>query len=227
MNYRDLAGIRVSEIGFGGWGIGGADWGPTDDNASLNALHAAYDRGIIALHDTALSYGRSENLIGTAFKTSSRQGGDMHQDGGLRDRPELAAFRLYRRAADASSRDYQRRGCAPDGRSCERGIGAALGHVCTFLPADAFNGMAAGARVIEANLSMMDDRAIKCDLVGWVPFIARTPLNFGSLSGLITEETIFDEAPPSCQTAQSENPGLDQTLPRMPWRHAARPRVRP
>ena len=61
-------------------------------------------------------------------------------------------------------------------------------------PIDAFNGMVAGARVIEANLSMMDDRAIKCDLVGWVPFIARTPLNFGLLSGLITEETVFDEA---------------------------------
>ena len=67
MNYRDLAGIRVSEIGFGGWGIGGADWGPTDDNASLNALHAAYDQGI-TFYDTAPSYGRSEKLIGTAFK---------------------------------------------------------------------------------------------------------------------------------------------------------------
>jgi aryl-alcohol dehydrogenase-like predicted oxidoreductase len=69
MQYRELGrtGIRVSEIGFGGWGIGG--WGPVDDAAALDALHLAYDLGV-TFYDTALGYGdgHSEELIGLAFR---------------------------------------------------------------------------------------------------------------------------------------------------------------
>ena len=56
MNYRQLGntGIRVSEIGFGGWGIGGTPmdaraYGPTDDKESHNALFKALELGITFL----------------------------------------------------------------------------------------------------------------------------------------------------------------------------------
>ena len=43
MKYRQLGrtGLKVSEIGFGCWGIGGSGYGPTKDEESLQALEAA------------------------------------------------------------------------------------------------------------------------------------------------------------------------------------------
>jgi len=56
---------RVSEIGFGAWGIGADMWQGGDDTAALEALHAALDAGCTFI-DTALSYGEghSEQLVG-------------------------------------------------------------------------------------------------------------------------------------------------------------------
>jgi len=66
MNHRDFGttGWRVSEIGFGAWGIGGRDWGGADEAESMAALHAALDQGI-DFFDTADVYGDgvSERLI--------------------------------------------------------------------------------------------------------------------------------------------------------------------
>ena len=71
MRYRKLGttGIEVSEIGFGGFAIGGYDYGPTDDRESLAALEKAYDLGV-TFFDTADMYGegRSETLVGRALK---------------------------------------------------------------------------------------------------------------------------------------------------------------
>ena len=57
-------GWRVSEIGFGAWGIGGSDWAGADEREAMAALHAALDCGI-NFFDTADVYGdgRSERLI--------------------------------------------------------------------------------------------------------------------------------------------------------------------
>ena len=75
MHYRKLGntGISVSEIGFGGWAIGGlADaagtplgWGRTSDDESLAAIRRARELGV-TFFDTADSYGfgRSESLMG-------------------------------------------------------------------------------------------------------------------------------------------------------------------
>ena len=75
MHYRKLGntGITVSEIGFGGWAIGGpADaagtplgWGRTNDDESLAAIRRARELGV-TFFDTADSYGfgRSESLLG-------------------------------------------------------------------------------------------------------------------------------------------------------------------
>jgi len=59
---------RVSEIGFGAWAIGG-DWGETDEDESLVAMHAAVDAGV-TFFDTADVYGdgRSERLIGRLLR---------------------------------------------------------------------------------------------------------------------------------------------------------------
>ncbi|HVG25065.1 MAG TPA: aldo/keto reductase [Thermoanaerobaculia bacterium] len=75
MHYRKLGntGITVSEIGFGGWAIGGAadaggtplGWGRTNDDESLAAIRRARELGV-TFFDTADSYGfgRSESLLG-------------------------------------------------------------------------------------------------------------------------------------------------------------------
>ena len=67
MQFRSLGatGIRISEIGYGAWGIGGSMWlGGSDAEATL-ALHAAADLGLNFI-DTALAYGdgHSESLVG-------------------------------------------------------------------------------------------------------------------------------------------------------------------
>jgi aryl-alcohol dehydrogenase-like predicted oxidoreductase len=61
-------GPAVSEIGFGGWALGG-QWGPQDDAVSIAALHAAIDAGV-NLIDTAAGYGegRSERVIAKVIK---------------------------------------------------------------------------------------------------------------------------------------------------------------
>lgn len=76
MEYRALGrtGWNISEIGFGAWGIGGGDWGTTDDKKSLAALHRAIDLGVNFI-DTADVYGdgHSEQLIAEVRKARSEQ----------------------------------------------------------------------------------------------------------------------------------------------------------
>jgi aryl-alcohol dehydrogenase-like predicted oxidoreductase len=75
MNYRTLGrtGLKVSEIGFGAWTIGGA-WGTQDDSDSLAALHRAIDLGVNFI-DTAAGYGggKSERLIGQVIRERSER----------------------------------------------------------------------------------------------------------------------------------------------------------
>lgn len=75
MRYRNFGttNLKVSEIGFGAWAIGGGamigntaiGWGDADDTVSIKAIHAALDAGI-NFFDTADIYGlgHSENLLG-------------------------------------------------------------------------------------------------------------------------------------------------------------------
>ena len=73
MRYRKLGrtGLNVSEIGYGAWGISGAQWIGVQDEESIRALKAAHDAGV-NFFDTALAYGdgHSEQLISRAFGKS-------------------------------------------------------------------------------------------------------------------------------------------------------------
>lgn len=68
MKYRNLgdSGLKVSEVSFGTWAIGGS-WGKVSDEESLRALHHAIDAGV-NFFDTADVYGggHSEELLAKA-----------------------------------------------------------------------------------------------------------------------------------------------------------------
>jgi aryl-alcohol dehydrogenase-like predicted oxidoreductase len=76
MRYRELGktGLSVSEVGFGGWGIGGAGWIGARDDESKRALHRAIDAGLTFI-DTAWGYGdgHSERLIGEIVRGRSER----------------------------------------------------------------------------------------------------------------------------------------------------------
>jgi aryl-alcohol dehydrogenase-like predicted oxidoreductase len=71
MQYRNLgkSGIKVSEIGYGAWGIGGAMWQGAKDDESIKALHRSIDLGLNFI-DSALVYGdgHSEMLVGKVVR---------------------------------------------------------------------------------------------------------------------------------------------------------------
>lgn len=109
MKYRDFGntGIKVSEVGFGAWPIGGNEhgnsYGVTDDKISIEAVHAAIDAGC-NFFDTADVYGwgHSEELLGKALKSkrdhliiATKVGGDFYQGNGFQTfTPDYIRFAL-------------------------------------------------------------------------------------------------------------------------------------
>ena len=73
MQYRNFgkSELKVSDIGYGAWGIGKSMWVGATDDESLRSLTAARDAGV-NFFDTALAYGEghSEQLIARAFGKS-------------------------------------------------------------------------------------------------------------------------------------------------------------
>lgn len=72
LNRRPLgarSGLEVSEVGVGLWAVSGSEWGPAQDEGSLDAIGAALEVGV-NFFDTADVYGdgRSEELLGRAMK---------------------------------------------------------------------------------------------------------------------------------------------------------------
>lgn len=73
--------MNLTPLGIGAWAMGGGDWqfswGPQDDDDSIQAIHAALDKGINWI-DTAAVYGlgHSEEVVARALD-------------GLRERPYI------------------------------------------------------------------------------------------------------------------------------------------
>ncbi len=71
MEYRTLgkSEIKISEIAFGAWAIGGWMWGGADSKDAVKAIETAVDHGMTTI-DTAAVYGfgLSEELVGKATK---------------------------------------------------------------------------------------------------------------------------------------------------------------
>ena len=65
MRYREFGstGLKVSQLGFGAWPIGGTSYGAVDEDESLRALAVAEELGCNFV-DTASVYGNSEQVLG-------------------------------------------------------------------------------------------------------------------------------------------------------------------
>jgi aryl-alcohol dehydrogenase-like predicted oxidoreductase len=70
-----VTGYEVSELGYGGWGLGGSQWRGVDDRDGREALRAAFEQGV-TFFDTALAYGdgHSERLIGDVLRPEIHDG---------------------------------------------------------------------------------------------------------------------------------------------------------
>ena len=86
-------GLKVSEVGFGAWAIGGNahgnSYGPTDDAESIAAVRRAVELGVNFI-DTADVYGwgHSEEILGEALEghredvhIATKVGGDFYHGG--------------------------------------------------------------------------------------------------------------------------------------------------
>src|SRR5262249_27215274 len=109
MRYREFGntGIKVSEIGFGAWAIGGNEhgnsYGPTEDKMSLEAVAKALELGC-NFFDTADVYGcgHSEELLGKALRSvrdrvviATKVGGNFYSGRGRQDfSPDYVRFAI-------------------------------------------------------------------------------------------------------------------------------------
>lgn len=230
MEYRDLGGtgLRVSSIGFGGWGIGGyvpgASYGATDDTVSLAALARALERGIV-FFDTAPAYGdgHSETLIGKFVAGLSAADADRiaiatkagqarfvdpvdFSPAAIRASVEASLRRLRRKAIDLLQLHNptpdllaarpEILGCLDDLK--REGAIRAWG-ISTKTPSEALRCVREfAAPVVQANYNLIDHRAVDCGLFDeararGVGVIARTPLAFGFLTGMVSPDAVFPE----------------------------------
>lgn len=225
MKYRPLGktGLRVSEIGFGAWGIAGGAYGDVDEKESIEALNAAFDLGI-TLYDTSNLYGngQSEELIGNVFKTKRNEvliatkggtlphsGFHMPQDFSSTHLRESLIESLRRLKTDYVDL-YQLHSPPLDVlEESDEIIGALMAFkqegiireygISVRSPMD---GKAAiekyGFMVIQVNFNLIDQRAEECGLFALaedegVGIINRTPLVFGFLTGFLSEDSKFQE----------------------------------
>lgn len=76
MEYRKLgqSDIKVSELAFGAWAIGGWLWGGSDSKDAIKAIETAVDHGMTTIDTAAIyGFGLSEELTGKAIKGKRTQ----------------------------------------------------------------------------------------------------------------------------------------------------------
>ncbi len=225
MKYRVLGktGLKVSEIGFGAWAIGGMDWGPkVEDNEAIAALHKAIDLGVNFI-DTADVYGhghseeliarvrkeRKEELIIATKAGNSFYEGPRHQDFSrkyLMFAVEQSLKRLGVEALDL----LQLHG--PDAADIQKGE---IFEVLDTLKREGkirFAGISVRSfhddeGVLAIQSGQVDTLQVRYNLLEWGPvdevfplakehnigIIARIPLLFGVLTGKFTRATRFPD----------------------------------
>lgn len=211
-------GLEVSEIGFGTWAIGGltpgqTSYGHTDDTVSLDALREAFALGI-NFFDTANIYGNghSEELLGQAFqrdrseviiasKCGFKSLGSEHDfsEKAIRDSVETSLRRLKTDYIDLLQVHDPPPNIADNEEVVETlrslrfgGKISAIG-VSVKSPADGLRFLKYPWESIQCNFNMIDQRALSCGLLDKalasnIGIIARTPLAFGFLSGVFTDQ---------------------------------------
>lgn len=219
MRYRNLGstGMSVSEIGFGGWGIGGDLYGAISEEEALATLTRAAECGI-NFYDTAEVYGngRSEDLIGRMFvgrrheiliatkvgsmgHYSAQDFSAAHIHSAVEDslrRLRTDYIDLYQLhsppAALLTAEDESWQALEQLRQSGKvRAIGVSVRSPEDGLLAARLPGIAA----IQVNFNLADQRALSlfdvCGASG-IGVIIRTPLCFGFLSGRFTPSTHFE-----------------------------------
>ena len=96
MDYTQVgnSGIDVSRVGMGCWAIGGAMWGPQDDQQAIEGIKRAIDLGITFI-DTAAVYGfgHSEELVCEGIKGRRDEVVVATKCGQVWDKPELSSIK--------------------------------------------------------------------------------------------------------------------------------------
>ena len=70
----ERTGLEVTDVGLGLWAVAGSEWGPAEDEGSLEAIETALEQGV-DFFDTADVYGdgHSEELLGQAMQGRREQ----------------------------------------------------------------------------------------------------------------------------------------------------------
>jgi aryl-alcohol dehydrogenase-like predicted oxidoreductase len=224
VKYRRLGatGPAVSEVGLGTWSMGGDEWGPSDDQASLEVLRAAVDAGVTMI-DTADVYGlgHSEELVAEAVPPGSdavvvtKGGWDIYTDppvvGGARrryDAPYLehavssSLKRLNRRELDVyllhnpTREDLERdRPAETLARLRTAGLVRLTG-ASVGSEDDARAALEAGIDVLEVPFNLVRRWAagILADAAArGVAILAREPLERGLLTGKYMDNPVFPD----------------------------------
>lgn len=224
MEYRILgkSNLRISQVGFGTWGLGGDAYGKSDDSLSIKTIHHAIDIGI-NFFDTSDLYGNghSETVIGAALK-GQRDNVLIASKGGMLPHktfhmPQDFSVNHLSKALDDSLKRLQTSYIdlyqlhSPEMslenwdeildflfKSKEKGKIRALG-ISARSPSNAKEAIEKFPfESIQINFNLIDQRAIDNKLFDLaetknVGVIARTPLCFGYLTGKLTGEEKFDE----------------------------------
>ncbi|MEL6431792.1 MAG: aldo/keto reductase [Planctomycetota bacterium] len=107
------SGLSVPPLAFGAYAIGGTYWGPSDDDAAVDAIVRAFEGGITAV-DTAPVYGfgHSERLVARARRRLGSDGGRLlvMTKVGLRWDDDRGKFGFETRGPDGRNRRVYRNG---------------------------------------------------------------------------------------------------------------------
>lgn len=203
--------------GIGGRTAGETSYGETDDDTSLAALNTAIDSGI-TFFDTAPPYGdgHSERLIGKTIEgrrdrvvIGTKVGIERFTDGydfsagAMRQQLEGSLSRLDVASVDIVQLHSPSKSILDADPGIleslhglkDAGLAKAVG-VSVKTPTDGIDAICRfGVDVVQVNLNLMDQRAVGEGLIdaaqGRASLIARTPLCFGFLTGVISDDARF------------------------------------